>query len=115
MHRTETTEHLNIRLVTTPDSWDSTLPERLWFAGEQPTDQGLILVSRNGQETIYTWTEILERSRKTATLLQEKVFSSVIELPLYCQRALIFLMSSLDYKSSELFQYHSILRCDLES
>ena len=72
MHRTKITERLKSDLLRTPDSWDSTLPERLWFAGEQNTDQGLVLVSRNGQETKYTWTDILDRSRKTATLLQRR-------------------------------------------
>ena len=71
MHRTEVTESIKERLLE-PTSWDSTLPERLWFAGEQQTDSGLVLVSRSGQETTHTWTNILDRSRKTATALQNK-------------------------------------------
>lgn len=72
MHRTETTERLTSEQLRTPASWDSTLPERLWLAGQQETNNGLLLVSRNGQETKYTWPQILDRSRKTATVLQSK-------------------------------------------
>ena len=72
MHRTEVTAQLNSDFLRTPDSWDSTLPERLWNAGQQQTNEGLILVSRTGQETKHTWTEILDRSRRTATILQQK-------------------------------------------
>ena len=63
------------------------------------TDQGLILVSRTGQETTYTWTDILERSRKTANLLQDKgvTFGKIASL-LYYQPALNSSMYSLAYK-----------------
>ena len=56
MHRTETPDKITKEWLQSPAAWDSTLPQRLWAAGTEPTEHGLILVSRTGQETKHPWT-----------------------------------------------------------
>ena len=65
MHRTETTDTLS------PNSWNNTLPERLWTAAESPSEHGLVFVSRTGSDTRHRWFEIADRARRMATHLDK--------------------------------------------
>lgn len=69
MHRTEATKQLEANPLLHPEAWDTTLPKRLWQAGAEPTNHGLVFVSRTGTEMRYTWPEILDRARRLATIL----------------------------------------------
>jgi acyl-CoA synthetase (AMP-forming)/AMP-acid ligase II len=57
--------------LLSPTSWDSTLPERLWTAGESGSSHGLTFVARNKEEAHYPWSSILNRARRMASILQE--------------------------------------------
>ena len=72
MHSTESTQPLDQNPLLLSETWNTTLPERLWNAGSNPTDHGLVFVSRTGSEVRYTWPEILERARVMASVLEKQ-------------------------------------------